>query len=109
MARWRLVFVLCGAAFFASATAARAQIEPGERVDLTTALEKGLKVPPPRFPRERQYIQRVVRLVQQGVFSRELVLSVFQQARQRHQSYPFIYFRTMMSAIAQRQGVELKY
>ena len=109
MVRWRLVFVLCGAALLASATTAQAQIEPGERVDLATALEKGLKVPAPRFPRERQYIQRVVRLVQQGVFSRELVLSVFQKARLRHQSYPFIYFHTMMSAIAQRQGVELTY
>jgi hypothetical protein len=108
MARW-LVFVLTAAVWLACATAARAQIEPGERIDLTTTLEKGLKVPPPRFQRERHYIQRVVRLVQQGVFSKELVLSVFQQARQRHHSYPFIYFRTMMSTIAQRQGVELTY
>jgi hypothetical protein len=84
--------------------AASAQIGPGEKIDLATTLEKGLRV---RVQRERQFVLRVVELVDEGTFQRELVLTIFEKARLRHQRHPFVYFKEMMVFVAKKQGVVL--
>ncbi len=88
------------------ASSARAQVVPGAEVDLRETLEKGLKV---RIDRERRFLDSVLDLVKREVFRRELVLTIYQKARNRHRSYPFVYFRTMMTFIAEKRGVELLY
>ena len=62
-----------------------------------------------RTDRDRAYIGRVVALVDDQVLSRDLVLSVFQKARQRHPRVPLVPFRFMLAALAAEKGVEIPY
>jgi len=88
------------------ANPARAQVVPGAEIDLRDTLEKGLKV---RIDRERRFLHQVLHLVKREIFRRDLVLAIYQKARRRHRRFPFVYFRTMMTIIAEKRGVELQY
>ncbi len=105
MARW-LIVLLALAAMPLAAPASLAQVSPGERISLRETLEKGLRA---RTDRDRAYIGRVVALVDEGVLSRDLVLSVFQKARQRHPRVPLVPFRFMLAALAAEKGVEIPF
>src|SRR5687767_6620598 len=106
MVRWCLVLAIGLAVLSFGAGPARAQIGPGEQIDLTNTLEKGLRV---RLQRERLFVQRVVRLVGEGTLQRDMVLSLFYKARQRDNRHPFVYFREMMTIAAKQQGVVIPY
>jgi len=106
MGRWvfSLLFLLAAAAMLPPSAAA--QIAPGERVSLRETLEKGLRV---RTDRERQYIARVLDLVERKVLPRELVLTVFQKARNRNPRVPLVYFREMLAILAAQKGVQIPF
>ncbi len=106
MARWILALLLSLAAMLLVGARAQAQVSPGERISFRETLEKGLRV---RTDRERQYIGRVIALVEEQVLSRALVLSVFQKARQRHPRVPMVPFRFMLAALAAEKGVEIPF
>ena len=106
MARWLLALLLSLAAMPSWGPAGLAQISPGERVSLRDTLEKGLRA---RTDRDRQYIGRVIALIDQQVLSRDLVLSVFQKARFRNPDVPLVWFRFALAKLAAEKGVEIPY
>ena len=106
MARWLIAMLLSAPLVALLAPAAAAQITAGERITLRDTLEKGLKA---RTDRDRQYLGRVVTLVDQRVLSRDLVLTVFEKARQKNARVPLVPFRFMLAALTAKQGVEIPY
>jgi hypothetical protein len=106
MTRWLLVLLLLYASTAQQAPLAVAAISPGERLSLRDTLEKGLRV---HTDRERQYIARVIDLIDSEALSKGLVLTVFQKARQRNPRVPFVYFRPMLDILAAKQGVEIPF
>jgi len=85
---------------------AAAQISPGERISLRETLEKGLRA---RNDRDRQFVGRVIDLVDRQIFSRELVLILMQQARQRHARVPMVYFVRLVNVMAKEKNLEVPY
>jgi hypothetical protein len=106
MVRWLIAMLLWASFAPLLAPLAKAEITPGERITLRDTLEKGLKA---RTDRDRQYVGRVVALVDQKVLSRDLVLSVFEKARQKNARVPLVPFRFMLAAVTAKQGVEIPY
>jgi hypothetical protein len=106
MARWLLVVLLSLAAMPILPAPAQAQLSPGEQISLRETLEKGLRV---RTDRERQYIGRVVALIDQGVLPKDLVLSVFQKARFKNRDVPIVWFRFALAKLAAEKGVEIPF
>jgi hypothetical protein len=106
MARFILACMLSVAMLPSLARPAAAQISPGEQVTLRDTLEKGLRA---RTGRERQYIGRVVALVDQEVLSRELVLAVFSKARSRYPDVPLPWFRFALAELAAKKGVQIPF
>src|SRR5437667_10357571 len=106
MARWVALPLVSLALAASLAPAAPAQLSPGERITFRDTLEKGLKA---RTDRDRQYLGRVVTLVDQKTLSRELVLTVFEKARQKNARVPRVPFRFMLAALAGEKGVQIPY
>jgi hypothetical protein len=106
MARWIITLLLSAALAASLSPAACAEITAGERITLRDTLEKGLKA---RIDRDRQYLGRVVALVDQSVLSQQLVLTVFQKARQQNARVPLVPFRFMLAAITAKQGFDIPY
>jgi len=75
----------------------------GPAVDLRIQLEKGLKA---RLPREFDFIEQVVHLVDTDQLPRDLVESTFLWARAK-KPYPFPYFETGLRVRAARRGIQL--
>lgn len=71
--------------------------------DLQDQLEKGLKA---RLPREFDFIERVVGMVEAEQLPYDLVQSTFMWARVKR-PYPFPYFETGLRVRAARQGIKI--
>jgi hypothetical protein len=106
MARFILAGILSLAVLPSLVRPAAAEISPGEQITLRDTLEKGLRA---RTDRDRQYIGRVITLIDQQVLSRDLVLAVFSKARQHNPRVPLVPFRFMLGALAAKKGVEIPY
>jgi hypothetical protein len=106
MARWVLALLLSLIVLPSVAPPGLAQIAPGERITLRDTLEKGLRA---RTDRDRQYIGRVIALIDQNVLSRDLVLTVFQKARAHNPRVPLVWFRFALAKLAAEKGVEIPY
>ncbi len=78
--------------------------QPGEIITLSEQMEKLLKV---RLPDEREFLGRVIEAVQKLELSEELVLAVTYKARRYNDSFPFPYFRVMITKIAESKGIPL--
>jgi hypothetical protein len=104
--RWIIPLLWCAALAASLAPPARAQITPGERITLRDTLEKGLKA---RTDRDRQYLGRVVTLVDQNVIERRLVLTLFDKARAQNSRVPLVPFRFMLAAVTAKKGIEIPY
>ena len=74
-----------------------------EQPTLKETLENGLKA---RRPEEFAFIEKVVRLVDQGKLPRSLVEGTYVWARRQH-AVPFPYFESGLRARAKRIGVVL--
>jgi len=106
MARWILALLLSLAAMPPLGSMGLAQLPPGERITLRDTLEKGLRA---RTDRDRQYLGRVITLIDQQVLSRDRVLSVFQKARVQNSRVPLVWFRFALAKLAAEKGVEIPY
>ena len=67
-------------------------------------LAKGLKA---RRPEEFAFVDRVVKMVNHGRLSREMVQSTFLWARKKSNDHPFVYFERGLKARAHEAGVNL--
>src|SRR5947207_5193552 len=106
MARGVVVLLLSLALAASLAPLATAQLSPGERITFRDTLEKGLKA---RTDRDRQYLGRVVALVDQKTLSRELVLTLFEKARHQNSRVPLVPFRFMLAAVTAKKGFDIPY
>jgi hypothetical protein len=86
-----------------ASSASTGQAMGAEVADLQEQLEDGLKA---RLPREFEFIDRVVSLVQQGRLPLDLVKSTFQWARAKR-PYPFPYFERGLRLRAAKLGITL--
>ena len=71
---------------------------------LKDVLAKGLKA---RRPEEFAFVDRVVKLVNHGRLSREMVESTFLWARRKSNDFPFVYFERGLKVRAHDAGVNL--
>ncbi len=71
---------------------------------LKDVLSKGLKA---RRPEEFAFVDRVVKLVNHGRLSREMVQSTFLWARRKSNDFPFVYFERGLKAPAHEAGMNL--
>jgi hypothetical protein len=71
---------------------------------LRETLANGLKC---RRDAEFEFIDVVVARVEEGKFSRDMVVTIFDWARRKNSQFPFPYFERAMRIIAQRQRVDL--
>ena len=77
----------------------------GESIDteeLSERLKKGLLL---TRQDQKDYIDRVVVLVDQGKLDLALVYGLFKWARRKHRRYPYIYFRRALDEFAKKQGI----
>lgn len=77
----------------------------GRVASLSDQLKAGLKA---RRQVEFQFINDVVKLVQQRKLPVNLVVQTFEYARRKRTNYPFQYFQRALSLRAARIGVTLK-
>jgi len=80
---------------------------PGVQIaNLRDQLEKGLRA---RLPREFEFIDRVIKLVEINVLPLELVKSTFQWAREnaKNKRYPFPYFEYALRLRAKKIGIAI--
>jgi hypothetical protein len=98
-----LLVAASGAAISLAAPVADKPIAPGGP-DLKTMLEKGLRA---RRPSEFAFIQRVVKLVNQGKLPIAVVETSFLWARPKR-PYPMPYFMETMEVRAKKVGIDLK-
>jgi len=75
----------------------------GAGIDLRIQLEKGLKA---RLPREFDFIDHVVGMVDNNQLPRDLVQSTFLWARPK-KPYPFPYFENGLRLRAAKRGISL--
>jgi hypothetical protein len=75
----------------------------GAAIDLRIQLEKGLRA---RLPREFDFIDHVVGMVDNNQLPRDLVQSTFLWARAK-KPYPFPYFESGLRLRAARRGINL--
>ncbi len=61
----------------------------------------------PRTPAENAFLEKVVRMVEQDMLPRSLVLKTFQWAREKR-PYPFPYFRRALKILAGRSGITIE-
>lgn len=89
-----------------SGTSARAEetIGGAEVISLEDQLKTGLKA---RLPEEKEFIEEVARLVNEGELPRKLVDSTFVWAVRRRTTYPFPAFERALRLQADRLGVDL--
>jgi hypothetical protein len=71
---------------------------------LKDVLAKGLKA---RRPEEFAFVDRVVKMVNHGRLSREMVQSTFLWARKKSNDFPFVYFERGLKARAHEAGMNL--
>lgn len=104
---WALAISLLGLAAGQTHLAAQQLSTPsganGPVVDLRIQLEKGLKA---RLPREFDFIDHVVGMVDNKQLPRDLVESTFLWARVKR-PYPFPYFENGLRLRAARRGINL--
>ncbi|HEY2839981.1 MAG TPA: hypothetical protein VGJ26_12575 [Pirellulales bacterium] len=75
------------------------------QVTLKQQLEKGLKL---RRPIEFQFVDRVVKMVEDGKLSIDTVNKAFAWSRERNSFRPYVYFEQSLIELAKRDGVEIK-
>jgi hypothetical protein len=104
---WALAVSLLGLAVGQTHLAAQQPSTPegmsGPVIDLKIQLEKGLKA---RLPREFDFIDHVVGMVDNNQLPRDLVQSTFMWARVK-KPYPFPYFENGLRLRAARRGINL--
>ncbi len=93
----------------ASALAAEAFGKPPKtnssvQVTLKQQLQKGLKC---RRPVEFEFVDRVVRLVEEEKLSIDTVNKAFAWSRHRNSFRPFVYFERSLVELAKRDGVDV--
>ena len=104
---WALTVSFLGLAAGQTHLAAQQSNSPpgvsGPAVDLRIQLEKGLKA---RLPREFEFIDHVVGMVDNNQLPRDLVQSTFLWARDK-KPYPFPYFENGLRLRAAKRGITL--
>ena len=107
---WRLLIVgLCIPVLLAP-LALRSQPAPAHAEDVASlqdTLEKGLKA---RFPEDFAYIRKVVKLVDDGVLTRSLVLGTFDWVRKTKvgkKKYLVPYFAQALKQRAAKEGIDI--
>lgn len=71
---------------------------------LREQLIKGLRV---TTEGQRDYIDRVVALVAKGKLPASAVYAMFRWSRNRHQRYPFVFFRRGLDTLAAKRGIKI--
>jgi hypothetical protein len=82
----------------------QAEVNPGEVVRLEDQLMNGLRVV---TPDQRNYINQVVALVDQGQLPRAMVNVIYKWSLKRNPRVPLPYFQIALQALAERRGISV--